>query len=333
MSGESSTAAWPSLLTPVRPEAEYVRRADDPRLGEILEQWKGDAAALRAGRAVLIGFPQDEGVRRNHGRPGAAEAPDHIRQRLYRLTPTDPQHNIDLSANPPLDLGNVRITGDLEESQQALGQVVAAVLQAGAVPIVLGGGHETAYGHFLGYAHLGRPVGIINIDAHLDVRPRIDGRGHSGSPFRQALDHASHPLSGDQYVCLGAQPAAVSRQHLQVVRSRGGRVAWAAELQDHLSSYFQREQARLAAAGCSTYLTIDADAVRTADVPGVSAPNPLGLSGAEVASCARLAGRAPGVASLDVVEINPRFDRDDQSCRWAALVVWHFLAGLAARPA
>jgi formiminoglutamase len=70
-----------------------------------------------------------------------------------------------------------------------------------------------------------------------------------------------------------------------------------------------------------------------ADVPGVSAANPLGLSGREIASCARLAGTLPGVASFDLVEINPSYDRDSQSARWAALAVWNFLMGLAAREA
>jgi hypothetical protein len=76
MSGESSSAAeWFTRLEPaVRPDF-LPRRPDDPRLGEVVEFWDGDPAAIRPGRAVLIGFPQDEGVRPSGGRPGAAEAP------------------------------------------------------------------------------------------------------------------------------------------------------------------------------------------------------------------------------------------------------------------
>ena len=88
---------------------------------------------------------------------------------------------------------------------------------------------------------------------------------------------------------------------------------------------------RLAATGCAVYVTLDADAVQTADALGVSAPNMTGLSGVEVAACARWAGSSVSVASVDLVEINPRFDRDGQSARWAALVVWNFLIGLASR--
>lgn len=336
MSGESSSAAeWSTRLRPAAPPARPGEggppRPDDPRLGEIIEPWGGDLAELRPGRAVLVGFPQDEGVHRNHGRPGAADAPHRVRHFLYRLTPTNAARDIDLRGNPPLDAGDVRVAGNLEETQESLAAVVAGVLEAGAVPVVLGGGHETAYGHFLGYAQAGLRVGIINIDAHLDVRPCIDGRGHSGSPFRQALDHPSRALAGEHYVCLGAQPASVSRQHWQEVRSRGGVVRWADEVRRDLPGWFGREIDRLAAAGCRVYVTIDADAVRAADVPGVSAPNPLGLAAEDVAACARLAGRSSAVTSLDLVEINPAFDRDDQSSRWAALVLWHFFAGVAER--
>jgi formiminoglutamase len=331
MSGaSSSTVEWFTRLEPVRPPEDIFRRPDDPRLGEVIEAWHGDAAALTPGRAVLIGFPQDEGVRRNHGRPGAAEAPREIRRHLYRLTPWDGAHDLDLAAPPPLDAGNVRIAGGLEASQEALGEVVAGVLGTGAVPIVLGGGHETAYGQYLGYVRAERRVGIINLDAHLDVRPLIDGRGHSGSPFRQALEHPTHPLDGSRYVCLGAQPQSVSRQHLGYARARGCVVRWAEALAQEL---FVEECERLAAEECQVYVSIDADAVALSSVPGVSAPNPLGLSGAAVLGWVREAGRSPHVASIDLVEVSPPLDRDGQSARWAALALWHFLSGLAERNA
>lgn len=306
-------------------------RSDDRQLGEVVEFWRGDPGALRNGRAVLVGFPQDEGVRRNRGRAGAAEAPAEIRRWLYRLSPWDGMADVNLGWSPPLDAGNVRTSGTMEDSQEALGEVVGGLLAAGAVPIVLGGGHETAYGHFLGYAAAAVRVGVINLDAHLDVRPLEDGTGHSGTPFRQMLDHPGRWLAGEAYVCLGAQPQAISRAHSLFVRGRGGRIHWAPEVHGTLTQRFVEERDRLAEAGCHVYLSIDADAVKAADMPGVSAPNPAGLSGEEVMACARFAGRSPAVASMDIVEINPRLDQDGLSARWAAALVWNFLSGLSQR--
>jgi formiminoglutamase len=333
MSGGSSNAgAWSSLLDPAAPPRHLAPRAEDPRLVECVEFWSGDAGALRPGRPALLGFPQDEGVRRAQGRTGSALAPREIRQWLYRLTPWDGLSGADLGALRVLDLGDVHIEGDLEETQWALGEVVGALLKAEVVPVVLGGGHETAFGHYLGYANARRPAGVINLDAHLDVRPALAGEGHSGSPFRQMMHHQAQPLPGDCYACLGAQPQSVSRDHVEYVRKRGGTVRWAASVRGNLVESFFREGDRLASKGVAVYLSLDADVVRSADVPGISAPNPLGLPGEEVAACVRGAGASPFVSSFDLVEINPHLDRDGQSARWAALAIWHFLAGLATRP-
>src|SRR5262249_27458975 len=222
MSGvSSSVAAWSTRLDLPRPRDFPFRREDDPRLGEITESWHGSTAALTPGRAVLLGFPQDEGVRRNHGRPGAAKAPHEIRTHLFRLTPYDAERGINLTARPPLDAGDLRLVGSLEETQDSLAVVIAGLLEHGTVPVVLGGGHETAYGVYLGYVEAQKDVGIINIDAHLDVRPYVPGHGHSGSPFRQALELPTRPLPGPRYVCLGAQPQAASREHVKYAQERG----------------------------------------------------------------------------------------------------------------
>jgi formiminoglutamase len=333
MSGESSSeAGWFTRLEPAQPP-DVPRRPDDPRLGEVVEFWNGDLAALRPGRAVLVGFPIDEGVRRNGGRQGAAEAPREIRRFLYRLTPWDGMRDIDLADCPPLDLGDVQREATLERSQEVLGKIIGQLLLRQTVPIVLGGGHETAYGHFLGYVEAERRVGIINFDAHLDLRPEIQGLGHSGSPFRQALEHPTHPLIGRGYVCLGVQPHAVSREHVVYAHVHGCRIHWGPKVWLDLDRVFRRELRRLQNRDCHVYVTIDADAVRMMDVPGVSAPNVVGLIGEDVLECARLAGESPVVSSLDLVEINPRFDCDSQSARWGALLIWHFLIGLARRRA
>src|SRR5947209_5710746 len=83
MSAPSSSAdGWSSRLEPLRPHENVLFRPDDPRLGDRIVSWHGDISALAHGRAVIVGFPQDEGVRRNAGRVGAAQAPAEIRRWL-----------------------------------------------------------------------------------------------------------------------------------------------------------------------------------------------------------------------------------------------------------
>jgi formiminoglutamase len=268
----------------------------------------------------ILGFAVDQGVLRNGGRAGASAGPDAIREHLLRLCP-DAQ---DRAAFVRLleqtrDLGNVEASGDLEADQHTLGEVVASELARGAFVIVLGGGHETTYGHFLGYAGAQRAVAIHNIDAHADVRPLRDGLGHSGSPFRQVLEHSSGLCRS--YRVEGLQPSAVAEAHLTYVTERGG------------SYGFRRnfDAEALYTSSCDMLATFCLDAVDQAFAPGVSAPTTDGLLPAEWLRAAYRAGACPQVSSADVVELNPRFDRDGQTARLAARSVWEILRGLAGR--
>ena len=293
---------------------------DDPRLG----RWLVQNRTAEGARVALVGFPSDEGVRRNGGRTGAADGPAAIRQALYKLTPDAERFGAfaDL-LETTADLGDVPVTGGVEADQERLGEVLAPLLADGVVPVVLGGGHETSFGHFLGYARAGRDVEILNWDAHADVRPLKDGRAHSGSPFRQALEHGSGRCL--RYIVAGLQPHSTARAHLDFVAGRGGEVIWRHELDAGRIRTLADGLARPALA------TFDLDAVDAASAPGVSAPNPGGLPAALWLQAAYAMGRSPHVASMDVVELNPAFDLDGRTARLAALTVWHFLRGLAER--
>ncbi|HET7599793.1 MAG TPA: formimidoylglutamase [Gemmatimonadales bacterium] len=310
--------------------------AHDPRLGDLLGR------GLRAGgdpRAVLLGFPSDEGVRRNGGRPGAREGPAAIRRALRRLTP-DPRDAERSAAllERTADLGDLPVTGDLEADQAGLADALAPWLGAGTFAIVLGGGHETAYGHFLGYVKAGRSVDLLNWDAHPDVRPALEGLGHSGSPFRQALEHPGGRARS--YTAAGLQPHATARAHLDYVlgigraSDKGGTRGAApargrAVFREEVTPTLAREL--YAVLQSPALVSFDLDAVDQTAAPGVSAPTAGGLDPALWLRLAALAGETPAVASAEVVEFNPAHDADGATARLAALTVWHLLAGLARR--
>jgi formiminoglutamase len=329
------------VLEPAPAELFFSRGdPEDPRLGDVVKRWTGGPMEPKPGQPVLIGFPCDEGVRRNGGRVGAAGAPRAIREQFYRYTSWEPRSlrlagkstAVDLSSLRTVDAGDIRPDGTLEDRQARLGEAVAAVLRASAVPVILGGGHETAFGHYLGYAAARMNCAIINIDAHLDVRPYPHG-GHSGSPFRQAFEHEPHALGHGCYAVIGAQRQSMAQAHWDFVQQHGGRIHWldAPGMADQAIPCFVDELNTFVRGRRDVLLTIDADAFRQADVPGVSAPNPAGLDGILGPEMALLAGATPRVRSFEIVEVNPRFDCDGQTARWAALCVRQFLVGLASR--
>ncbi len=293
---------------------------DDPRIGHLLGRELGSAAPPAA---VIVGFPSDEGVRRNGGRPGAAGGPQAVRERLYRLAPDATDDRMIRLLRRVRDLGDLAVSGDVERDQEALGEAVAPLLAAGVFVIVLGGGHESTYGHFLAYAGAARPVSILNWDAHPDVRELRDGLGHSGSPFRQALEHPAGACR--RYSVAGLLPWAVAAAHARFVRQRGGDVVWRADVtHERIGTLYDQLDA-------PALVSFDLDAVDQRDAPGVSAPAVGGLTADLWLHAAGRAGRCAAVTSADVVELNPLFDRDGQTARLAALTVWLLLHGLARR--
>jgi formiminoglutamase len=293
--------------------------AADPRIKDLL----GREVDGRT-RVAILGFPSDEGVRRNGGRPGAAGGPAAIREALLRLTPGgDDDPALAGLLVHTVDLGDVAVSGDLEADQERLAERIETLSRQGILAIVLGGGHEAAYGHFRGHTRAGRDVAILNWDAHADVRPLSNGLGHSGSPFRQALeDEAGRCV---RYDVAGLMPWRVAPEHAAYVRSAGGNTWWRGDLDERTV----REIA--SAAGPPALASFDLDLVDAAAAPGVSAPGVGGLEPALWLLAARECGRNPRFLSFDIVEMNPAYDEAGRTATLAALTVWHILRGIAER--
>lgn len=294
--------------------------SEDLRIGALMDQ---NTTTWDECKVVLIHFPSDEGVRRNGGRPGATQAPTQMVNFFRRLCP-DPRHyEIHRSILESMYLIELSLGDDLERNQTLLAEEVARALRNNKIPIVLGGGHETSYGHFLGYVEAQKAVSIMNWDAHPDVRPLKDGLGHSGSPFRQAAEHPSNLLR--HYAVLGLQPQSVARAHLDYLRQKGFEYTWAQELN------LEQIEKKINGLDHDTMMSMDLDVIDQAFAPGVSAPNAAGLSPEMMYRGAYLGGISPRVRSFDIVEMNPVYDRDDQTARVAALILWNITLGIAQR--
>ncbi len=323
--------ALPLLTAPADPELFFTRNDPaDPRLGELTG--RGVVDISESTRIALIGMPQDIGVQRNGGRPGAAEAPDAIRRALYRLTPYDVENDRSLPEGLIVDLGNIHCGEDeLEVIHGRLARTVELVCRAGLVPVVLGGGHDTTYPAASGVCAVHGPLGLINLDAHLDVRPPNPLR-NSGTSFRMLIEEGA--IEPGHLVELGIQAHANSAEHVRWVRNNGGRII---TLEETRARGFARSLSTaylIASTGVKrVYGTLDMDGVRAADAPGVSAAMPDGLAAADLLAAASLLGLRGETAGFDIVEVNPRFDRDGITAKLAAHAVVRFAVGVAARPA
>lgn len=304
----------------------------DPRIGNIileLENVPRDAEIV----CVLIGVPQDIGVSRNAGRPGAAEAPAAIRKALANLAMSGIQDAVASGRFCLADAGDVPTKGlSLEEIHNEQHRLVERILRLGYIPIVLGGGHDCAWPTIRALESCGKEYGVINIDAHADVRPLIDdARAHSGSPFRQMLSlETSHLIPGG-FVEFGLQSASVSAAHIKYVRDAGMHVVMLDDVRQSPALSQWDQAVTHASRSGRTYISLDMDAFASAFAPGVSAPAADGFAPHEVAFCLRAAASSGSLVAFDVMEMNPTFDQDGRTARLAATMISEIMIGLAER--
>jgi len=319
------------LLLPVEQEAIFRSNdADDPRIGDLLTQ--PDAVPDTAARvAVIVGVPQHIGVERNGGRAGAAAAPLHIRRALTRLATSDIVDVVRSGQLVITDVGDIDTDGKtLEQIHDEQHDVVAHLLQRGYVPIVLGGGHDTAWPTIHALNTVGKPYGVINVDAHADVRPlRDDARAHSGSPFRQMLTASPSSIVEGGFVEFGLQHHAVAMAHRTFVTDHGMHVMMLDDLRRRGFAEAWDQALSWAGAGEALYVSLDMDAFASAFAPGVSAPGADGMMPAELGPCLRRAASLPPFRAFDVVECNPSFDIDGRTAKLAAIMIAEVLAGLS----
>jgi formimidoylglutamase len=294
----------------------------------LVQEMSFDARDYDQSTHVLIGCPQDEGVQRNAGRQGAAEAPHRIREQLYKL-------QVQKSAPAKLfDAGNI-VTDffdsedDLEiEKEDALDKIhdslskaVSEFIRDGKKVIVLGGGNDISYADVRALSEVERDISAINIDAHLDMR--MAGMMTSGTPYRKLIEDCL--LSPHQLYEFGIRPESNGYFYLDDAVKLGVNVHF---LKDVLSEgVYPAFKHILGQIGKRPFfLGLDMDAIQATDAPGVSASSPVGLSGREVMDCI-LQARKKSLNIFEITEVNPKLDIDNRTTKLAAQYVYAFLFG------
>lgn len=311
-------------LIPTNPALFFSKNdPSDPRMGDLVG--KGSDEITEHTHIAIIGVPQEFGVARNGGRVGAAQAPDAIRAMFYRLTPYDLLRQQSIPQGAVVDLGNIRCEGELEEIHDRLTEVVAVVCRRGLVPLVLGGGHDITYAAASGVHAVHGTLGLINFDAHLDVRPPNPLR-NSGTSFRMLIEEGT--LAAERFVEFGIQSFANARAHVEWLQGKGGTIIPLDVVRQTGFACALADAYQVAGAGEGlVYGTLDMDGVRAADAPGVSATMPDGFAASELLETAWLLGSSKETVAIDIVEVNPQFDRDNQTAKLAAHAMMRFIAG------
>lgn len=260
---------------------------------------------------AFIGFACDEGVKRNQGRAGAYEGPSAIRKALAPIPLLTPPH-IQI-----IDVGDIACDhGDLEEAQESLAATVALVKSKGWFPIIFGGGHEMAWGHYKGLKTAGvKNLSIVNFDAHFDLRK---GKNSSGTPFWQIANECGKHFS---YTCFGIQRHGNHKGLFKTAKDLNVEILFADE-------WSEEKAIAMIPKSDNIYLTICMDVFAAPFAPGVSAPQSLGLYPRDVLGTFRTLAKSGKLASIDLAELCPKQDIDGRTAKLAANLVAELCSAL-----
>ncbi|NAY92684.1 formimidoylglutamase [Muricauda sp. JGD-17] len=274
---------------------------------------------------ALLGYACDEGVRRNQGRIGAVKGPDAIKNNIGKM----PNH---LGGHIVLhDVGSITCKdGDMEAAQNELKNAVSSLLMKKQFPVVLGGGHDVAYGHYQGIKNYldtkkkGQKIGIINFDAHFDLRKNTE-QGNSGTPFYQIAKDCENEIIEFNYLCLGIRKDANDRSLFQAAKDLNVIYVMSDTFQMHFLEEINTWINAFIKNVDHVYVTIDLDGFSSAFAPGVSAASPMGFTPRIVIECLKTIMGSGKLISLDIAEMNPQYDVDGQTAKLAASLV-HYVA-------
>ncbi|MCV2483318.1 formimidoylglutamase [Flavobacterium sp. SH_e] len=186
---------------------------------------------------VLLGIPEDIGVRANYGRPGAASAWQCAIKSIANI-----QHNRFCKGSNIIILGHIDVADEMREVEnldfndvddrsklsqlvekidKEVSHIIFTIIKAGKTPIIIGGGHNNAYGNIKGAALAkGKPVNAINFDAHSDFRI-LEGR-HSGNGFSYAYEEGFLK----KYFIFGLHENYTSKSVLDIIKKLEDRVRY-----------------------------------------------------------------------------------------------------------
>ncbi len=278
----------------------------DLRLWQVVQEIK---EAQEAGGVCFVGYDTDDGVVRNLGRKGAESGSNAIRKAIQSF----PQ----LKGLKVYDYRNLE-KKSVEEAQKEYSEKIADVLKKGIFPIGLGGGHDIAYGSYLGIrkAHPDKKIGIINFDAHLDMRPYDKGRT-SGTSFKEIMDNDKNA----QYAIVGFQKMGNTERLIKTAEAFNVLILEEECLEELIIKSLEEFIKKVDI----VYVTFCMDVFDASTAPGVSAPVVMGLDPKKGKRLLRFLMETEKVVCVDFAEVNPVYDIDNMTAKLAGCLIYEVM--------
>jgi arginase len=265
----------------------------------------------------VVGVPMDLGADRR----GVDMGPSAIRyaklkESLERLGITVSDHgnlNVPQPESTSTEMQNAKYLPIIQEVCGELAGVVESIVRAGKFPLVLGGDHSIAIGTLAG-VHRGRGSvpGVIWVDAHGDINTPLSsptGNVH-GMPVHFALE--AQNVSTDRIVFIGLRD--VDDGEKRIISERGVKAFTMSDIDRLGMSRVIDEALSIATKGAnSLHVSFDMDGIDPSEAPGVGTAVRGGISYREAHFLMEAVAASNTLGSLEITEINPILDRENQT--------------------
>ena len=274
---------------------------------------------------VIVGVPFDTAVTY---RAGGRFGPNAVRAASVMLRP----YNTNLQVLPfevlsCVDYGDVSIVpGYIERSYEAIERTVAPIVEAGVVPLLIGGDHACTLAHLRAIRSRG-PVAVIDFDAHTDAWDSYFGEKYNhGTWMRRAIEEGLVDVA--RSIEVGLRGSVYGSTDWSVLRDELGLDYLTTEEVLAIGPDATAARIRERVDGGIAYITFDVDVVDPAFAPGTGTPEPGGPSAHEMLAIVRRLTEIDFVG-FDVVEVIPAYDPADQTAFLAANLAYEMLSLVA----
>jgi agmatinase len=289
-----------------------------------------DAADLDGVDVAIVGAPYDNQI--DH--PGARYGPRAIRAAGHVGT-AHPEVGIDpLETLRVVDYGDAPIIQlDGEFSSRVIRGTVGEVVEAGVIPLTLGGDHWITNPCIRAVAERHGPLGLVHFDAHNDTDPEYLGvtEDNHSTVFHSLV--AGGLVDGGRYAQIGLRGYYAFAETIDWQREQGIRTHWMHDVRDRgIGAVIKDVIAQVG--GGPAYVTVDVDVLDPAFAPGTGTLDPGGMTTLDLFWAAREVCRNLDVGGADVVEVAPLEPEGADITAFAGhYVAREFLNGIALRRA
>jgi len=291
------------------PDFNFKSEEVSHKLGDLIRSYVDKDSFPEYGDVdmAIIGVKED---RKSVNNEGCAHAPDYVRAELYKLFRGDYSPRI-------ADLGNIKQGHSIEDTYFALSSAISELIKNKTIPIIIGGSQDLTYANYLAYESLGQVINVVAVDSMFDLgknEDELDSRTY----LNKIILHQPNFLFN--YTNVGYQSYYVDPGSINLMKNLYFDVYRLGNIRENM------EEIEPLARNADMF-TVDISAVRQSDAPGNNNAGPNGFYGEEMCRIMRYAGLSDKLSSIGFYEVNPQFDRDNQTARLVSQMIWYFIEG------